>query len=501
MASNVGGSRAPLRIVIAGGGTAGWMAAAAFGRFLEHGFDVRLVESDAIGAVGVGESTIPQMRTFNHALGLDEDAMLRACGGTFKLGIEFVGWGAPDERYMHAFGDIGRDVGLIPFQHYWQRARAAGLAAPLGAYSLNETAARTRRMHRGAPATASVPPMPYAFHIDAGRYAAWLRRFAEARGVVRTEGRIVAVEREGDGVAAVLLEAGERITGDLFLDCTGFRALLIEGALGVGFEGWAHWLPCDRAVALPTASHGDLVPYTQAIAMPAGWRWRIPLQHRVGNGHVYASAFMDDEAALAGLLAAVDGAPLAEPNRLRFAAGRRRAAWAGNVVAMGLASGFLEPLESTSIYLVQSAIARLLKLLPGHTTAAAQRREYNRQTDFELEAVRDFIILHYHANRRDEPFWRAVRAQPLPDSLATRIDLYRSTGHIVREHEELFTEVGWLQVLEGQGLAAAAYSPLADMIAEPDLAEYMATIPALYAREAQRYPAHADFIARHCAAR
>ncbi len=427
--------------------------------------------------------------------------MLRACGGTFKLGIEFVGWGAPGESYMHAFGDVGRDVGLIPFQHYWQRARTLGLAAPLGAFSLNETAARAGRMHRGAPLTApSLPAIPYAFHIDAGRYAAWLRRFAEARGVARREGRIVEVERAGDGIAALRLEDGTTVAGDLFVDATGFRALLI-GALGVGFEGWERWLPCDRAVALPTASSGPPVPYTQAIAMPAGWRWRIPLQHRVGNGHVYSSAFIDDAAALDLLLAAVDGAPLAEPNRLRFAAGRRREAWRGNVVAVGLAGGFLEPLESTSIYLVQSAIARLLKLLPGRSVAEVQRREFNRQTDFEMESIRDFLILHYQANRRDEPFWRAVRDQPPPDSLAAKIELYRASGHIVREHEELFTEVAWLQVFEGQGVAARGHSPLADMIAEPDLREYMAALPALYAREVQRYPGHADFLARHCAAR
>ncbi|MBV8972958.1 MAG: tryptophan 7-halogenase, partial [Sphingomonadaceae bacterium] len=314
-------------------------------------------------------------------------------------------------------------------------------------------------------------------------------------------GRIVEVERAGEGVAALGLEGGERVEGDLFIDATGFRALLIGQALGIGFDSWERWLPCDRAVALPTASSGPLVPYTQAIAMPAGWRWRIPLQHRVGNGHVYASAVMDEQAALDLLLAAVDGQPLAEPNRLRFTAGRRTQAWAGNVVAVGLASGFLEPLESTSIYLVQSAIARLMKFLPGRTVSAAQRREYNRQTDVEIEATRDFLILHYHANRRPEPFWQAVRATPLPDSLAAKIELYRSSGHIVREHEELFTEVAWLQVFEGQGIAAEGRSPLADMIAEPDLAEYMAALPQLYAREASRYPAHADFIARHCAAR
>ena len=494
---------APTTIVIAGGGTAGWMVAAALGRFLERGYRLRLVESDAIGTVGVGESTIPQIRLFNQALGLDEDAMLRACGGTFKLGIEVVGWGAPGERYMHAFGDVGRDVGLAPFQHYWLRARALGLAGPLGDYALNEIAARAARMHRGAPVTAaSIPAMPYAFHLDAGLYAAWLRRFAGARGVERTEGRIVAVTRDGESgdVAALTLESGERVTGDLFIDCTGFRGLLIEETLGAGFESWGHWLPCDRAIALPTAAAAPH-PYTQATAQTAGWRWRIPLQHRTGNGHVYASAFMDDDAATAALLAGVEEASLDEPRRLRFAAGRRRRAWVGNVVAVGLASGFLEPLESTSIHLVQSAISRLLKLLPGRRIAAATRAEYNRQTDGEIEGIRDFLILHYHLNARPEPFWQAVRAQPLPDSLRAKIELYRSSGQIVREREELFTEVGWLQVMEGQGLRADAWSPHADMIADSDLAEFLATIPALYRREAAQYPPVADVIARQCAAR
>ena len=494
----------PLRIVIAGGGTAGWMVAAALGRFLERGFHVTLVESDAIATVGVGESTIPQMRLFNQALGLDEDAMQRAVGGTFKLGIEFVGWGAPGTRYMHAFGDVGRDVGLIPFQHYWHRARALGAAGPLGDFSLNEIAAREGRMHRGDPVTArTIPAMPYAFHIDAGLYAQWLRRFAGARGVERVEGRIVGVERDGESgdVAALAMESGARIEGDLFVDCTGFRGLLIEETLGAGFESWGHWLPCNRAVAMPTANAGDPVPYTQAIAQGCGWRWRIPLQHRAGNGHVYASGYVSDDEATATLLREVEGEPLAEPRTLRFAAGRRRRAWDRNVVAIGLSSGFLEPLESTSIHLVQSAISRLLKLLPDRRIASAGRAEYNRQTDFEIEGIRDFLILHYHANARPEPFWQAMRAMALPDSLAAKIDLYRATGHIVREHEELFTEVGWLQVLEGQGVHAEAHSPLAGMIPERDLAEFMETIPLLYRREAGQYPTQAAFIAQHCAAR
>jgi tryptophan halogenase len=489
-------------IVIAGGGTAGWMAAATFGRFLESGYRIRLVESDEIGTVGVGEATIPQIRLFNQALGLDEDAFLRATGGTFKLGISFDGWRAPGQSYMHAFGDVGRDVGLIAFQHYWLRARRLGIAKPLDAYALNDGAGRAGRMHRGGPLTApTIPAMPYAFHFDAGLYAAYLRRFAVNRGVERTEGTIAQVERDGESgdVTALVLESGERIAGDLFLDCTGFRGLLIEGALATGYQDWTHWLPCDRAVAVPSASVDAPLPYTRAIARAAGWQWRIPLQHRTGNGHVYCSAFTSQDAATQTLLANIEGEPQADPRHLRFTTGRRRRAWNRNVVAMGLASGFLEPLESTSIHLIQSAIARLVKLLPALPIADAVRDEYNRQTDFEIERIRDFLILHYWANGRPEPFWQACRDMALPDTLRAKIALWQQAGTITREHEELFTEDGWLQVLAGQGVAAGAYHPLADQIAPGDLAEYMETLELLYRREVAAMPAHGDVIARHCA--
>lgn len=493
----------PVTIVIAGGGSAGWMTAAALGRFLETGYRIRLIESEEIGTVGVGESTIPQIRLFNEALGLDEDAFVRATQATFKLGIEFDGWSRPGERYMHAFGAVGRDVGLIAFQHYWLRARRLGLAKGLDHYALNEIAARGGRMHRGQPLTgAAIPDMPYAFQFDAGLYAAWLRRFAELRGVLRTEGKIVEVMRDGESgdVAALLLASGERVAGDIFIDCTGFRGLLIEQTLASGFEDWSHWLPCDRALAVPSAGDGALVPYTRARALAAGWQWRIPLQHRVGNGHVYCSAHISDDEATALLLANLDSEPLADPRALRFTAGRRKRAWERNVIAIGLSSGFLEPLESTSIHMIQSAISRLLKLLPGRHVAAADRDEYNRQTDFEIERIRDFLILHYAANRRDEPFWRARRAMALPETLARKIALFEANGNIVREHEELFTEVGWLQVLIGQGVVPQGYHPLADQIAPAELGEYLETIELLYAREAGRMPSHAEFIARHCAA-
>lgn len=494
----------PVTIIVAGGGTAGWMTAAALGQFLESGYRVRLIESDEIGTVGVGEATIPQIRLFNNALGLDEDAFLRATQGTFKLAIEFDGWRRPGESYLHAFGDVGRDVGLIAFQHYWLRARSLGLAKPLSAYALNDIAARAGRMHRGTALTAStIPPLPYAFHFDAGLYAAYLRRFAELRGVERTEGRIARVERHGESgdVAALHLASGERVTGDLFIDCTGFRGLLIEEALEAGFESWSHWLPCDRALAVPSANVGPPPPYTRAIARSAGWQWRIPLQHRTGNGLVYSSAHLSDDEASAILLANLEGEPLVDPRPLRFTAGRRRQAWKHNVVAIGLASGFLEPLESTSIHLIQSAISRLFKLLPGRRVDPAERREYNRQADYEMERIRDFLILHYHANERPEPFWQDMRAMSLPATLAERLELWRGKGHIVREHEELFTEVGWLQVLAGQGVETSGWHPLADAIPQGDLAEFLQTIEALYTREVSQWPTHGDFIARNCASR
>ncbi len=490
-------------IVIAGGGTAGWMVAAALIRFLGATHEIRLVESDAIGTVGVGEATIPQIRLFKDALGLDEDALLRATDATFKLGIEFVGWRAPDHRYMHAFGAVGRDVGLIAFQHYWLRAQRLGTAGPLDTYVLNELAARRGRMRRGPPVTApAIPDLPYAYHFDASLFAATLRAFAEARGVARIEGRIVEVERREDGdLAALVLEGARRVAGDIFVDCTGFRALLIERTLQTGFEDWSHWLPCDRALAVPTArSAGPLLPYTQATARAAGWQWRIPLQHRTGNGLVYCSARMSDDEAATTLLGHLDAAPLADPRPLRFTTGRRRRAWNRNVIAIGLASGFLEPLESTSIHLIQSAISRLLQMLPGRAVSDADRREYNRQTDFELERIRDFLILHYLLNQRPEPFWRDCRSMALPDTLAHKLDLFHANGRIVREHEELFTEAGWLQVLIGQGELPAGYHPLADTIEADELAEYMRTIAALYTREADAMPRHEDVIARHCAA-
>ncbi|OYU37237.1 tryptophan halogenase family protein [Novosphingobium sp. PASSN1] len=501
--SGSAGPSGPLRIVVAGGGTAGWMTAAALGHFLDRGFTVTLVESEEIGTVGVGEATIPQIRMFNQALGIDEDAFSRATQATFKLAIEFVGWGRPGERYMHAFGDVGRDVGLCAFHHYWSRGRRLGLAGPHGDYAINDIAARAGRMHRGAPLTSrNVPEMPHAFHFDAGLYAAFLRQFAEARGVVRREGKIGEVRQDAQSgdITALVLASGEEIAGDLFIDCTGFRGLLIGGAMGSGYVDWSHWLPCDRALAVPSARVENFTPYTRATAHDAGWQWRIPLQHRTGNGRVYCSAFTTDEAAAESLLAHLDAPALADPRPIRFTTGRRAEAWRGNVIAVGLASGFLEPLESTSIHLIQTAISRILKLLPGKEQTQAARDEYNRQFTFEMERIRDFIVLHYHVNQRPEPFWQAMRDMALPDTLKDRIELFRTNGHIFRHGDELFGEVGWFQVMAGQGIVPERSHGLAETIDEADLKGYLETLNGLYRREVERYPAHADFIARHCGA-
>lgn len=497
------GKAAPVEIVIVGGGTAGWMTAAAFGHFLDTGFKVRLIESDAIGTIGVGEATIPQIRMFNQALGIDENAFIRATQATFKLGIEFVDWLRPGTSYMHAFGDVGRAVGLCGFHHAWSRGVRLGMAGPTHDYCLNDIVAKQDRMHRGRAVTAqTVPDMPHAFHFDAGLYARFLREFAQARGVVRTEGTIDAVQRDGHSgdVTGLRLQSGEIVTGDWFVDCSGLRALLIGQALESPFEDWSHWLPVDRALAVPSERATHFTPYTRSTAHAAGWQWRIPLQHRTGNGRVYCSAFTSDDDAADSLLAHLDTPALDTPRPIRFTTGRRREAWKHNVFAVGLSSGFLEPLESTSIHLIQSAISRILKFLPGKVQVQAERDEYNRQFAFEMERIRDFIVLHYALNERDEPFWRACREMALPGSLAERIGLFREGGHIFRDADELFSEVAWFQVMAGQGIVPAKSHALAEAISEEDLKSYLDTINALYRREATQYPSHADYIARHCAA-
>jgi tryptophan 7-halogenase len=490
-------------IVIVGGGSAGWMTAAALSRFLARGWSIRLIESEDIGTVGVGEATIPGIRMFNAALGIDEDEFIRATQGSFKLGIEFDGWLRPGERYIHAFGQVGRDLGLIPFHHYWLRARAGGANEGLAAYSLTAGASAANRFMRGNPTpNAPLGPMTYAYHFDAGLYAAFLRKQAEACGVVRIEGKIkdVQLDNESGNVASVLLEDGQNVTGDLFIDCSGFRGLLIEGALKTGYADWTHWLPCDRALAVPCTSVSPLTPYTRSSARKAGWQWRIPLQHRIGNGHVYCSSHLSDDEAAAILLSNLDGEALGDPRPIQFQTGMRKKFWNRNVVALGLASGFMEPLESTSIHLIQSGIERLLKFLPNGAIADADRDAYNAQSTFEYERIRDFIILHYHLNQRDEPFWQACRDMAIPDTLVEKLETFRANGRIFRNADELFTELGWLQVMVGQGVMPTGYHPLADQLSDSDLAGFLAATRQAVDMSVSAMPTHADFIANHCAA-
>ena len=488
-------------VLIAGGGTAGWMAAAGLTR-LPPGVRVRLVESEEIGTVGVGEATIPPLASFNALLGIDEADFLRSTLGTFKLGIEFVDWGRRGDRYIHPFGEFGMDLEGVKFHQYWLRRRQAG-AGSLDDYCLSAVAARLNRFTPASTDPRTVlSSLRHAYHFDAGLYAAYLRRFAEARGVERIEGKVAQVPlRPEDGfIDAVVLADGRRLDADFFIDCTGFRGLLIEQALGAGYEDWSRWLPCDRALAVPSARVEPLTPYTRSTADAAGWRWRIPLQHRTGNGHVYASGFASDAAAETALLNGLDGAPLAEPRALRFTTGRRRRQWVKNCVALGLSSGFLEPLESTSIHLIQSGVSKLLALFPDKGFDPVLSDTFNRLSQLQFEQIRDFIILHYKATQRDDTaFWRHVSQMPIPETLARRIELFRAGGRIFREGDELFSEASWVAVLIGQNILPQGHDPLADAMDEEALDQRLAGLRAVIDKTARAMPTHDAFIARHCA--
>ena len=488
------------RIVIVGGGTAGWMSAAALARFAPPGYAITLVESDAIGTVGVGEATIPGIRHFNEALDIDEADFLRATKGSFKLGIEFSGWRSEGHSYMHAFGTIGRQLGVLPFRHFWARGRALGLAKELAHYSANEIAARAGRMDTKASGP-GIAEVPYAYHFDAGLYAAFLRRYAEARGVTRIEGTIAGASRTDDGdIAGVQLDGERSVAGDFFIDCSGFRGLLIEQELQTGYEDWSHWLPCNRAVAVPCAPSGNFTPYTRATARKAGWQWRIPLQHRIGNGHVFCSDYISEDEATAVLLANLDGEPLAEPRSIPFVTGRRKALWNRNVLAVGLSSGFLEPLESTSIHLIQSAITRLLTVFPGVPIDPKVVAGFNARAAEEFEGIRDFLVLHYWANQRHgEPFWDRMRGLDLGETLRQRIAEFEAANQIQPRLDELFTEVAWLQVLVGQGLTPRSWNPIANRYPEADLAAFLDSAQQAAIETVRPMPRHMDFLAQLCA--
>ena len=493
------------RIVIVGGGTAGWMTAAALANALQGHVQIDLIESDEIGIVGVGEATIPPIKIFNRSLGIDEHAMLAASQGSYKLGIEFVNWSRIGQRYFHPFGQFGADFDVVPLHHYWLRERARGSTIPLQEYALAWVAAEAGKFDRPINDRQRVQSTyDYAYHFDASLYAKLLRAYAEARGVRRSEGKVVDVGvRAEDGfLSGVTLADGRVLEADLFIDCSGFRGLLIEGALKTGYEDWSHWLPCDRAVAVPCAHGAALSPYTRSTAHAAGWQWRIPLQHRMGNGLVYCSQFSSDDAAAKVLLDHLEGAPLAEPRFLRFTTGRRKQFWHRNCVAIGLASGFLEPLESTSIHLIQSAISRLLALFPDRDFDPIVAREYNRITELEYARVRDFIILHYHANQRDDaPLWRYTRNMPIPEPLQTKIDHFRRHGRLVAEVLELFQNPSWLAIFIGQEVWPERYDPLVDMRSDIDAARLLSGLHRVIAESVQVMPTHQQYIERHCRAR
>ncbi|WP_298191227.1 tryptophan halogenase family protein [Novosphingobium sp.] len=489
------------RIVIVGGGTAGWMTAAALAHRLQGlPVSITLVESEEIGTVGVGEATVPHIRFFNARLGIDEADFMRRTSATFKLGIEFRNWGRKGDSYIHPFGVFGEEIEGVAFHHLWARFARAGGRDAVEAFSLPVLAARMDRFaHPDSDPESLLSTYSYAYQFDAGLYAAYLRAYAEARGVRRVEGRITAALQHAETgfVDSVVLESGERVAGELFVDCSGFRGLLIEQALHAGYEDWSHWLPCDRAVAVPCRSEAALSPYTRATALDAGWAWRIPLQHRVGNGHVYCSSHISDEAARDALLGQIEGEPIAEPRLLRFTTGRRRKQWDRNVVAIGLAAGFLEPLESTSIHLIQLAIGRLLDHWPDRDWDPFCAREYNRLMDLEYERVRDFLILHYHATERDDtPFWRQVRTMAVPESLAHRLETFRKRGVVVNYRDGMFLDASWIAVYLGQRVIPEAGDPRSEALSDAGLMLRLAAMRDDYARMAAQLPTQAAFLAR-----
>jgi tryptophan halogenase len=491
-------------ITIVGGGSAGWMAAAALATYLGKGATVRLVESEEIGIVGVGEASVPHIRLFNGQwLGIDEAEFVKRTQATVKLGIEFKDWSRIGDSYIHGFGAIGRSLGPLPFHQFWLKLRQAGRAGPIGDYSPQTVMAPRGKFAPGDRKAAPNSPLAdiaYAYHFDATLYARYLRELAEQRGATRIEGKVVRVNQRPDNgfIESVTLESGQVVEGELFIDCSGFRGLLIEQTLKAGYEDWSHWLPCDRALAVPSASTHPITPYTRATARKAGWQWRIPLQHRTGNGHVYSSRHISDDEAAATLLANLDGEALAEPRQLRFSAGIRKKFWDKNVVAIGLASGFLEPLESTSIYSAQSGITRLLSLFPTRDFNPMLLERYNREAAFEYERIRDFIILHYHATERaDTPFWDHCRTMEVPDTLRETMDLFRVDGRYFRNGEDFFALPSWVQVMLGQGIVPQGYHPMVDEMPEDRLIELVEGMRGTLAHAVASMPTHEEWIERY----
>ncbi|WP_337880771.1 tryptophan halogenase family protein [Rheinheimera sp.] len=492
------------KIIVLGGGSAGWMTAAALGKVLKNQFcHIQLIESEQIGTVGVGEATIPQIMLYNQLIGLDEDEFMRRTQATFKLGIQFKDWLKPGHSYYHAFGEVGKNMEGIQFYHYWLRQHLQGKAAPLDQYTLTSLACDERRFMRSIDAGNSpLSNIAYAFHFDAGLFALYLRELAQGWGVERTEGKVQSVQQWDNGfIRSLQLDDGTVHEADFFIDCSGFQGLLIEKTLKAGYDDWSQWLPCDSAVAVPCAKAGDPWPFTRASAQKAGWIWRIPLQHRTGNGHVFSSRYMSVDEATSVLMQQLDGEALAEPRLLNFTTGKRKKFWSKNCLAIGLASGFMEPLESTSLHLVQAAISKLFSFFPDRRFEQADIDEFNRQMDFDYERIRDFLILHYHATERDDSaFWRYCRGMEVPKELTQKIEQFRASGRIFRFNQEMFSDLSWFEVMLGQGITPASYHPLADMFSDEELGKRMDSIRAVIRKSVDYMPSHQDFINRHCKA-
>lgn len=488
------------KVVVLGGGTAGWMSAALLKKMLGSAIEIELVESENIGTVGVGEATIPPIRLFNSALGINEAEFIRETKATIKLGIKFTDWKNIGDSYLHSFGAAGKSTAFCHFHHYLKRAQQSGNTSTLWDYDLNALCANEGKF---AIINSKEPmlEMPHAFHFDAGLYAKFLRKFSEKIGVKRTEGTVKRVQQcqESGNIQSLILENGAVVGGDLFIDCSGMRALLIEGTLKTGYENWNHWLTCDRALAVPSQRFEKTLPYTRSIAHGAGWQWRIPLQHRNGNGLVYSSDHLSDDQAEELLLNNLQSQTIGEPKLFKFNVGRRKQQWQKNVIAIGLSSGFLEPLESTSIHLIQSAVVRLLHLFPHQGINDGLIAEYNHQSKTEYEQIRDFIILHYHVNERtDTNFWCDLREMDIPDSLRHKIQIFAEDGRLFREQNDLFLEASWLQVMMGQGIDPKDYHPIANNISEAKLMEMLKRIKTIKNEPLSQLPCHDDFIKNIC---
>ncbi len=489
----------PTRVVVLGGGTAGWMSAASLQKLLGGLVEVHLIESEDIGIVGVGEATLPHIRGFVERLGIDEAAFIKATHATYKLGIDFRDFGRIGKTYVHPFGSFGEEVAGVGFHHYWLEMQRQGRAAPIGAYSLAVEAALAGKFKPPAEDQSLASTYGYAYQFDATLFGPFMREFGLGIGVRRTEGKVVEVRQDpatGD-VTTLVLEDGREVSGDLFVDCSGFRSLMLGNTLGEDWEDWSPWLPCDRAAAMPcTHVTREIEPFTRASARPAGWQWRIPLQHRIGNGYVFASSFISEDEACSALLANVEGEPLAEPRVLRFRAGRRKHSWSHNVIAVGLASGFLEPLESTSIYLAQMAITYLIELFPlGGQVDPRDRAEFNRLVDMEYDRVRDFLILHFHATTRDDSeFWNHVRTMAVPDTLAGKMALWRETGRVEKYADGLFYDASWIAVYLGQGVVPERHDPRAALPPPEQIARALASLQGAIRREVDAMPGHREYL-------